>query len=161
MVMKTREEQIKNATVQIGNTVKVNKRLLDKKLSIELFKETAEELFKEHSEYYKPKHFNTIVYKLFSMKNVFVATAPCEDFFDKKGKWITEIPTRSHRSLEAFDIIDSIQNYLNEGALVYLYTFYSMKQDIVTGYRNNDFTDTIVEPNVDTYWWRLIVKKEE
>lgn len=146
---KSKEESLKNATVAVGTTIKVNNRLFDKELSKELFKENVNELLKERDgEYFKPDNFDKIVDELFSMNNVFVCRYPSEDVFDSKGEWVCEQASITERGLGERDILKSVQKYLDRGAVVYMYHFYNMMQDIGNG-----------QGLTPTYWWRMVVKK--
>ncbi|MEK6828549.1 MAG: hypothetical protein AABY15_00250 [Nanoarchaeota archaeon] len=152
-------EKLENARVIIGNKHMINKRLLDKETTIECFNETMNELLKENEgTYFKPENFDDIVDELFSMKNVHLAMTPCDDHFNKDGEYVGEFATHTRRGLGERDIIKSVKEYLEKGAVVYLYTFYNMKQGIVKGLENGDISKPIIEPDVNTYWWRMITK---
>jgi len=158
-------EQIRNKIrVNVGNQTKCNKRLLNKEESVLLFNQNFDHFrlnpdFQENV-YHKSENYDEIIDELFSMDNVYVATTPCDDHFSKFGEWIGEYPTNTYRSLNERDIINSVKDYLDKGAVIYLYMFYMMKQDIVKDY-DPETKESILDKDVNTYWWRLITKIED
>lgn len=153
--------KLQASSVSVGNSVKTNKRILNKEESIELFNENLQTAIKLNPDlYYKPDNFDEIVDEIFSMENVYVALAPCEDHFNKLGECTGEYLTDTFRSLDEREIINCIKSYLNQGAAIYLYLFYQMKQGVVAGfdYKKNE---PIINEDVNTYYWRMIKKKDE
>ena len=154
-------KKLNESSVTIGNSIKLNKRILNKEESIELFKENIRLAIKLNpdGDYYKPDNFDEIADEIFSMKNVYVATTPCEDHFNESGEWVGEYPTHTFRSLDEREIINSIKHFVNQGAVVYLYLFYQMKQGLITGfdYEKNEHT---INEDVNTYYWRMMMKKD-
>jgi hypothetical protein len=152
-------KKLLDSAVKVGNSIKTNKTLLSNEESIVLFNENLKEIMDRcPDEYYKPDNYDEIVDEIFSMKNVYVATTPCEDHFSESGEWVGEYPTHTFRSLDEREIINSINYYINQGAVVYLYLWFQMKQGLVVGfdYKKNE---PIINNDVNTYYWRMFAKK--
>jgi len=65
---------------------KYNKRLLSKDASIYFFLKNSKDFVKDYNMPDKcivPDNLEEIANELFSLDNVYVALAPCEDYFDK------------------------------------------------------------------------------
>ena len=147
-------EELKKCMCDADFGQKANKRLLDKETSIKLFNETMDQAIKINGDmgYKRSENFDSIVDELFSMENVHVALTPCEYHFDKNKKYVGEFPTHTRRSLHERDVIDSVKEYLEKGAVVYLYMFYCVEQEIVFQEKRE---------KADTYWWRMVTKLDE
>lgn len=143
------QEEIRNATTIIDNSYKTNNRLLSKEASIEIFNDIMDEAIERNPEYFRSDNYDRIIYELFSLENVHVCRLPCDHYFNKDGEWVVELPTYTYRSLNESEVINSVKSYLEQGAVVYLYMFYTMRQEVVG------------LGEVETYWWRMIRKKDE
>jgi hypothetical protein len=161
--MKNKFEELENVkvveTLPKGRAkTRYNKRLLSKEASVQFFLDNCREAVEKNKDegngtYYLPDNIEEIAEELFSMDNVHVAMTPCDDHFNKDGEWVTEEPTHSYRGLDDKDIIKTVKRYLDEGAVVYIYVFYYMKNGVVY----QDYVDW----DAKCYWWRLIRKKDE
>lgn len=131
---------------------KYNKRLLSKDASIYFFLKNSKDFVKDYNMPDKcivPDNLEEIANELFSLDNVYVALAPCEDYFDKEGEYVAEFPTRSYARLGSRDIIGIVKDFLGQGAIVYMYTYYCL------------ITDIGDDKDVKTYWCRILPKIEE
>jgi hypothetical protein len=162
-VNKFEKERDSLECVKVGNMHKKNNRLLSKDASVYFFIKNSKECavsYKDskHDKGFIPGNLKEIANELFSMDKVYVAQAPCEDYFSKEGKWIDVLPASVFRSLDSHAIIESVKEYLKKGAVVYLYTYYGLVQNVCEG--NNKANEYIFKKR-RTYWWRMIVKKEK
>lgn len=143
-------KKIEHARVCVGNTHMINTRLLDKETSIECLNATMDYYLKENKTFHKSDNYDEIIDELFSIENVHVALTPCEYHFSKSGQYIGEYATITRGGLNERDVIKSVKEYLDKGAVIYLYSFYNLKQDLVNG--------PLIVPNTNTYYWRMITK---
>jgi hypothetical protein len=99
--------------------------------------------------YFIPNNLISVAYALFSRDNVYVALTPSEYYFNKHGDFMGELAVFSMKGHRPSDIIQSVDDYLRKGAIIFIYNY--------CGIRNNIITD---EGLISGYYWRMAVKKE-
>lgn len=124
-----------------------NVRLLSKEAAKYFFLKNCNECQEYNNECLVPENVEEVAEFLFSFDNVYVALSPCEDFFNKEGNFVLELPNNTYKSLDLDEIKNKIKKLLQEDYVVYVYTYYSLLQYV--GGDNKE----------KTYWWRMIYKK--
>jgi len=136
--------------VKIGNSICRNNRLLSKEAAVYCFMENSKEVAEKGGEFFLPENIEEIANELFSMDKVYICRYPCDNHFNEEGEFVGEYSTNTQRSLSKDGILKDVKHYLSQGATVYVYLYYGMKQGVAVG---DSFE------NKNTYWWRIITKK--
>jgi len=115
------QEELKNCYILIGNSKRVNTRLLSKE---------AAKYFSLQLNYdIKPFNHKNVIEEIFSLENVFLVTTPCTDVFVENNEYIGEYETYSKKSIDENGCLNDIKEMLSLGHTVYFYKYYQNVDD--------------------------------